>query len=126
MVEPPTPQQGARRIWSDSRSRLWVSEWNSGNVSLHDPADGSWKAWKLPGNSPRAYAVYVDDRDKVWLTDFSANAIVRFDPASEKFSVFASDRSGANVRQLDGRSGEVWGAESGTDRVVAIQAIAPT
>ena len=120
VVEPPTPKQGARRISSDSRSRLWVSEWNSGNVSLHDPADGSWKAWKLPGNSPRAYAVYVDDRDKVWLTDFSANAIVRFDPASEKFSVFASDRPGANVRQLDGRSGGVWGAESGTDRVVAI------
>ena len=72
VVEPPTPKQGARRIWSDSRSRLWVSEWNSGNVSLHDPADGSWKAWKLPGNSPRAYAVYVDDKDKVWLTDFSA------------------------------------------------------
>jgi virginiamycin B lyase len=126
VVEPSTPKQGARRIWSDSKSRLWVSGWNSGNVLRHDPADGSWKAWKLPGNSPRAYAVYVDDKDKVWLTDFSANAIVRFDPATEKFSVFASDKPGANVRQLDGRPGEVWGAESGNDRVVVIQTIAPT
>jgi virginiamycin B lyase len=125
VVEPSTPKQGARRVWSDSRSRLWVSEWNSGNVSLHDPADGSWKAWKLPGTSPRAYAVYVDDKDKVWLTDFSGNAIVRFDPLTEKFSVFASDRAGANVRQLDGRAGEIWGAESGTDRLVVIATAAP-
>ena len=49
VVEPPTPNQGARRVWSDSKGRIWVSEWNSGNVSVHDPADGSWKAWKLPG-----------------------------------------------------------------------------
>jgi virginiamycin B lyase len=126
VVEPPTPKQGARRIWSDSRSRLWVSEWNSGNVSMHDPADGSWKAWKLPGASPHAYAVYVDDRDTIWLTDFSANAIVRFDPVSEKFNVFASDRAGANVRQLDGRAGEVWGAESGNARLVVVQTVAPT
>ena len=125
VVDPPTPKQGSRRIWSDSRSRLWVSEWNSGNISLHDPADGSWKAWKLPGAGPRTYAVYVDNRDKVWLTDFSANAIVRFDPETEKFNVFASDKPGANVRQLDGRSGEVWGAESGTDRLVMIQTVAP-
>jgi len=71
VVEPPTPNQGARRIWSDTKGRLWVSEWNSGNVSVHDPADASWKTWKLPGHSPRTYSVYVDDKDKVWLTDFS-------------------------------------------------------
>src|ERR1043165_4836272 len=45
VVEPPTPNQAARRVWSDSKSRIWVSEWNSGNVSMPDPADGSWKAW---------------------------------------------------------------------------------
>ncbi|WOH85336.1 lyase [Bradyrhizobium sp. BEA-2-5] len=125
VVQPPTPHQGARRVWSDSRGRIWVSEWNSGNVSVHDPADGSWKAWKLPGKSPRSYAVYVDDKDKVWLTDFSANAIVRFDPVSENFNAFPSDRPGANVRQLDGRPGEIWGCESGQDRLVLIQTAAP-
>jgi virginiamycin B lyase len=125
VVEPPTPNQGARRVWSDSKGRIWVSEWNSGNVSVHDPADGSWKAWKLPGSNPRTYAVYVDDKDKVWLTDFGANAIVRFDPVTEKFNVFPSDKSGANVRQLDGRAGETWGGESGNDRLVVIQTVAP-
>jgi virginiamycin B lyase len=120
VVEPPTPQQGARRVWSDSASRLWISEWNSGNVSMHDPRDGSWKQWKLPGERPRCYSVYVDDRDAVWLTDFAANAIVRFDPKTESFLAFPSDKSGANVRQMAGRPGEAWGGESGTNRIVAI------
>lgn len=120
IVEPPTPQQGARRVWSDSQGRLWISEWNSGNVSMHDPKDGSWKKWKLPGERPRCYSVYVDDRDAVWLTDFAANAIVRFDPKTETFLSFASDKSGANVRQMAGRPGEAWGGESGTNRLVVI------
>src|SRR5215207_889487 len=109
IIEPPTKGQGARRIWSDSKSRLWVSEWNSGNVSVHDPADASWRGWKLPGGRPRTYSVYVDDKDIVWLTDFSANAIVRFDPANERFTSFPSDKPNANVRQMDGRSGQAWG-----------------
>lgn len=122
VIEPPTAEQGARRVWSDSRGRIWVSEWNTGQVSVYDPADQSWQAWKLPGDRPRAYSVYVDDKDAVWLTDFGANAIVRFDPDTEAFSSFPSDMANANVRQMLGRPGEVWGAESGTDRLVVIDA----
>jgi virginiamycin B lyase len=121
VIEPPTRAQGARRVWSDSKGRLWVSEWNSGQVSVHDPRTGAWRSWKLPGDRPRAYSVYVDERDQVWLTDFAANAIVRFDPASERFTSFPSDRRSANVRQMLGRKGEVWGAESGTDRLVRVR-----
>ena len=66
------------------------------------------------------YAVYVDDRDKVWLTEWSTNAILRFDPDTETFQHFTSDRANAQVRQLLGRPGEAWGAESGTDRLVVI------
>lgn len=121
IVEPPTPNQGARRVWSDSQGRLWISEWNSGNVSMHDPRDGSWKVWPLPGERPRAYSVWVDPHDKVWLTDFPANAIVRFDPVTQTFFAFPSDRPGANVRQMDGVAGQAWGGESGTDRLVRIE-----
>ncbi|HEY8370727.1 MAG TPA: SMP-30/gluconolactonase/LRE family protein [Thermodesulfobacteriota bacterium] len=118
VIEPPTPEQGARRVWSDSKGRIWVSEWNSGQVSRYDPATRAWKAWKLPGERPRAYAVYVDHEDAVWLSDFGANAVVRFDPETERFEVFPSPRSAANVRQLLGRPGEVWAPESGTDHLV--------
>ncbi|MBR0670922.1 Vgb family protein [Neoroseomonas soli] len=121
IVDPPTPNQGARRVWTDSRGRLWISEWNSGNVSVHDPMSGRWGVWKLPGDRPRCYSVWVDPSDKVWLTDFTANAIVRFDPMTENFLSFPSDRAGANVRQMDGVAGEAWGGESGTDRIVRIE-----
>jgi virginiamycin B lyase len=118
VIEPPTKEQGARRVWSDSRGRVWVSEWNAGNVSCYDPRTGAWKTWKLPGDRPRVYAVYVDEQDIVWLSDWGANAMVRFDPATETFQAFPSDRRGANVRQILGRPGEVWAPESGADRLV--------
>jgi virginiamycin B lyase len=121
IFEPPTKNEGPRRVWADSHGRLWISGWYSGQVSVFDPADESWKSWKLPGESPRVYSVYVDERDKVWLSDFGANAIVRFDPVTESFKSFPSDHPNANVRQLLGRKGEVWGAESGTNRLVLIR-----
>jgi virginiamycin B lyase len=119
VIDPPTPSQGARRVWSDSRGRIWVSYWNTGQVGMYDPASHSWREWKLPGNA-HAYAVWVDDKDKVWLSDWSTNAIVRFDPVSEQFESFPSTRPRADVRQILGRSGEVWGAESGLDRLVVV------
>ncbi len=118
VVEPPTPGQGARRVWSDSRGRVWVSEWNAGQVGRYDPRAGRWREWRLPGPDPQPYAVFVDERDMVWLSDFGANALVRFDPARERFRSFPLRSLRASVRQLLGRPGEVWGAESGADRLV--------
>ncbi|MEX1169000.1 MAG: lyase, partial [Chloroflexota bacterium] len=74
IVEPPTPDQGARRVWADSRGRIWVSEWDAGQVAVHDPAAGTWQEWPLPGDGAMAYSIFVDDADVVWLTDFAANA----------------------------------------------------
>jgi virginiamycin B lyase len=118
IVEPPTDGQGARRIWPDSRGRLWISEWNAGKLGLYNPHTRRWREWRLPGGNPQPYAVYVDEADLVWLTDFGANSLVRFDPARQRFASFRLPQPGANVRQLLGRDGEVWGAESGTDRLV--------
>jgi len=121
VVEPATRQQGARRVWSDSKGRLWISEWRSGNVEMYDPAAKNWRTWKLPGEKPTCYAVYVDGADKVWLTDFTADAILRFDPQTETFKSFPSDSKRAWVRQLAGRKGEIWGAESASDRLVVVR-----
>jgi len=120
VLDPPTAGQGARRVWSDSRGRIWVSEWNAGQVALYEPSTGMWREWPLPGDTPRPYAVFVDDADMVWLSDFGANAMVRFDPATETFDVFELPNPGANVRQILGRPGEVWGAESGIDKLLVI------
>jgi virginiamycin B lyase len=121
VVEPPTKGQGARRVWSDRQSRIWVSEWNSGQLSVHDPQAKSWRSWKLPGAAPRAYAVYVDERDIVWVSDFAANAVWRFDAARESFERFGFPREAASVRQILGRPGEVWLPESGTEHLSLIR-----
>ncbi|MDR2220385.1 MAG: hypothetical protein LBE24_07385 [Methylobacillus sp.] len=120
MIAPPTKGQGARRVWSDSKGRIWVSEWNAGQLGLYDPATKNWKEWKLPGASPQAYAVYVDERDIVWVSDWGADQIVSFDPTTEKFTTTPSSK-GANVRQILGRPGEVWFAESGSDSLMVIR-----
>jgi virginiamycin B lyase len=121
VVQPPTKNQGARRVWSDSAGRIWVSEWNSGQLSVHDPAIGSWRAWKPHNESPRCYAVYVDERDIVWVAEWSSNAVLSFDPAGERWDRYDLPRSGAGIRQILGRKGEVWLPESGTEHITVIR-----
>ena len=121
VLRPPTSGQGARRAWSDSRGRIWISEWNAGKVGMYDPRSKRWREWRVPGANPMIYAVYVDERDKVWLTDFGSNALIRFDPATSRFTSVRLPSANAEVRQLLGRPDEVWGAESGTDKLVVVR-----
>ena len=119
-ISPPTPSQGARRVWSDAAGMIWVSEWNAGQVGRYDPRTGQWKEWKLPNSThPQAYAVFVDDKDIVWLSEWSSSSIVRFDPATETFTSFPHAANGG-VRQLNGRPGEVWGALSALDKLIVL------
>ena len=119
VIEPPTRGQGARRLWSDSRGRIWVSYWNTGQLGAYDPSSSSWREWTLPG-AAHPYAVWVDSSDRVWLSDWSHDSIVRFDPATERFEAIGPDGAGAGVRQIMGRAGEVWAAQSGLDRLVRL------
>ncbi len=121
MVAPPKPGVGPRRIWSDSKGTLWVSFWNTGEVARFEPGPRRWSVWRLPKSDSGCYAVFVDDKDKVWVSDWDANAIRRFDPVTERFDTFVSNKGSADVRQILGRPGELWGAESGTDRLVVIR-----
>ncbi len=75
----------------------------------------------MPGDNPAAYAVFVDDADIVWVSDFGSNSMVRFDPESETFTVLPLPHSPGEVRQILGRFGEVWGAESAADHLVLIR-----
>ena len=66
VLTPPTSSQGARRVWCDSKSRVWVTEWNAGKIAVYDPALELWREFVLdtPSTTGKAlpYAVYVDDR----------------------------------------------------------------
>lgn len=121
VIRPPGTAQGTRRVWADSKGVLWITGWSSGNLLRYDPLPGTWMQIRLPGSQPLPYAVYVDERDKVWLSDFSANAILRYDPVTRRFAAFPLPHPDASVRQLLGRRGEVWGAESGADALVVIR-----
>ena len=120
VLRPPTAGQGARRAWSDSRGPEWISEWNAGKVGMYNPNTKRWREWRVPGSNPMVYAVYVDERDRVWLSNFGANALVRFDPGTARFTSVTLLSADAAVRQILGRPGEVWGAESGTDKLVVV------
>ncbi|WP_232313946.1 Vgb family protein [Ralstonia sp. A12] len=126
VIEPPTPKQGARRVWADSKGHVWISEWNAGKVGMFDPATHQWREWQLPGEDPHAYAVFVDDQDIVWLSEWTANALVRFDPRTERFEVLPMPRPHARVRQMMGRPGELWLSESGTDHLLLYRTQAQT
>ena len=118
VLTPPTANQGARRVWCDSKSRVWVAEWNAGQVAVYEPANQTWREWRLFGPRPMAYAVYVDAADTVWIADWGENAILHFDPVTQAWAAHGHPAANADVRQLLGRSGEVWGAMSGQDKLV--------
>lgn len=121
VIEPPTPRQGARRVWGDSKGHIWVSEWNAGQLARYHTVSGQWREWSLPGDRPRAYAVYVDVSDRVWVSDFGGDAIWLFDPDSETFTRFELPSANASVRQIHGRPGEIWLPESANDKLAVIR-----
>lgn len=120
-LDPPTPDQGTRRVWADSTGRIWSSQWNAGQVAVYDPAGDSWQEWPLPGAGAQAYAVFVDDRDIVWLSDFTADAVVSFDPTTETTTSYPLPGDPGEVRQIHGRPGEVWLPESAADQLVVLR-----
>jgi virginiamycin B lyase len=119
VLRPPTEGQGARRVWADSRGRIWVSEYKSGKLGRYDPGNGQWKEWPLPGDNAQPYAMFVDNRNIVWMSDTGNGRILCFDPATEKFTT--ADGPAPAVRQIHGRTGEVWGAASGDDELLRIR-----
>ena len=68
MIQPPTDSQAAGASGSYSQGRLWVSEWNAGKMALRsNDTRASGKEWRLPGNNPMPYAIYVDDKNSLGL-----------------------------------------------------------
>jgi virginiamycin B lyase len=120
VLDPPTPNSGVRRVWPDSKGRMWIAQYNVGQVGVYDPSSGQWTEWRLPGDRAQAYAVYVDEHDKVWLTDTRHDTVVRFDPTTETFTTVAISTP-SNVAQLGGSPGEIMGAQRARDHVFVIQ-----
>jgi virginiamycin B lyase len=120
-IDPPTPNAGTRRVWSDSQGQLWITEFNAGNLAMYVPETGEWREWQMPfGANSRPYAVVVDERDDIWISDFGDNSLVRFDAETETFESFPLMRTNATVRQMLVAEGVVWAAQSGLDSLLRI------
>ncbi len=123
VIEPPTRDQGARRVWPDSKGRIWVSYWNTGHVGMYDPASRSLARVEAAGRA--AARVFGLGRRAATRSGSPNGRPTRSSGSirsAEKFESFPSDRAGANVRQMLGRAGEAWGAESGNARLVMVPA----
>ncbi|HUC62435.1 MAG TPA: lyase [Alphaproteobacteria bacterium] len=121
VIEPPTRDQGARRVACDGAGGVWISEWNGAAIARYDPKAGTWQTWRIPGAAPRPYALYIDETGAVWTSDWGGNAIWRFEPRAHLFAKFALPRAHAEIREMAGRKGEVWAAESGTGYLTVIR-----
>lgn len=120
VLDPPWKGQGTRRIWADSRGVLWITGWSAGKLLRLDPRTREWKQRALPGKGPLPYALYVDEGDRVWISDWALNSLLLYDPAADLFTSFPLPSWGAEIRQVLGRKGELWGAESGSDRLIVV------
>lgn len=48
VIEPPTANQGARRVWSDSMGRIWVAEWDAVSLDYMIPKPTTGKNGNYP------------------------------------------------------------------------------
>ena len=121
VIEPPVPNLGTRRVWSDSKGDLWMSEWNGGQISRYSPSTGQWTRIPIPGvQNARLYAVYVDNKDVVWVSNFADNKTYAYDPRTQKFSSVPGSDSNASIRQILGIDGAVYLPESGNDAIMVV------
>ena len=121
VLEPPTTNQGARRVWSDSFGQIWVSEWNAGQVARYNPANGQWREWPLPGPDPSAYAVFVDDEDIVWLSDFGGNCACPLRSRERTVHAVSATQRPKQRATNSRATGRGVGAESAADQLVVIR-----
>jgi virginiamycin B lyase len=121
VIEPPVRNSGVRRVWSDSKGDLWMSEWNTGQVARYSPASGQWSRWAIPGAArAQLYAVYVDSKDVVWVSNWTDNKTYSFDPKTEKFAAVPGSSSGSAIRQIAGAGGMVYLPESGNASIMVV------
>ena len=122
VIAPPTPDQGARDLDSDTQGRILVTEEASGQISRYSPQSGEWEAWEVPGDSSRPYAILVDDRDVAWLSDLGSNEVHVFDTTQEEFiSRYPLSPDGGEVRHIVEGINEVWLPESALSRIMLIR-----
>jgi virginiamycin B lyase len=98
---------------------LWMTELAGNRVVRFSPADGAFRAWRMPTphSGPRRLDVGPDGT--VWIPLYAAGRLARLDPASGAIVEHELPAPDAlpYVARVDRRRGWVWVAEAGADAV---------
>ena len=100
----------------------WITDGGLNAIVRVDPASERVQRFSLPAGTGYANlnTAAFDRQGWLWFTGQSG-VYGRLNPATEEFRVFPLPSSPGNVRQILGRPGEVWGAESAADTLVVIR-----
>ena len=122
LLEPPDARTGQpSRVERLVRADLVEPVERRPGRGLRPDAPGSGVSGAFQATIRRRMPCTSTTHDRVWLSDFGANALVVFDPVTEAFRSIPLPGTPSDVRQLLGRPGEVWGAESAADALVVVR-----
>jgi len=113
LFEMPTPNAGPRRPALRADGAVWIPEWNTGHLTLFDPANESFTRYRVGPSSLGAYDVETDPRTGVvWITGALDSSMLRFDPATGAVDRFPLPTEPAYTRHLavDPDNSDLWSA----------------
>jgi copper transport protein len=104
----------------DGNGMLWYIDPLGFLLGVYDPETGTNKNFPLPQQGIISGLV-VDEDGNLWMPVVQLNRVFRFEPATEEFTYVDLPTAGSIpvAVSLD-RNGNVWVAESGSDRIAMI------
>lgn len=104
----------------DGDGMLWYIDPAGVLLGVYDPETGTNKNFPLPQNGIISGLV-MDEDGNLWMPVVQLNRVFRFEPSTEEFTYVDLPTAGSiPVAVTLDRNGNVWVAESGSDRIAMI------
>jgi streptogramin lyase len=109
---------------SNVDGKVWTNNQDTRTFWQLDPSTGKWNSFGpllYPNTKTvfRAYGLVSDVNNSLWLFDFGAAAIAHLDPKTGAFKLIPTPTADSRPRRgrVDDRTGLVWFAEFGANRL---------
>ena len=109
---------------SNVDGKVWTNNQDTRTFWQLDPATGKWNSFGpllYPETKQvfRAYGLVSDVNNSLWMFDFNAAAIAHLDPKTGAFELIPTPTPDSHPRRgrVDDRTGLVWFAEFGANRL---------
>jgi virginiamycin B lyase len=110
-------------IHSNVDGYVWTNNQDNRTFWQLDPSTGAWHSFGplfYPDKKVfSAYGMVSDDHNSLWLLDFGAASIAHLDPKTGAFKIIPTPTADSHPRRgrVDDRTGLLWFAEFGANRV---------